>query len=583
MKKGKIFLLMASMVLVAIFTFSCSSNNSPELVAQSSGSEEATQSNSSEDTAQSSSSEWTAQSSSSEETAQSSSSEWTAQSSSSEGTAKSSSSEETALSSSSEETTQSSSSEEMAQSSSSEWTAQSSSSEETARSSSSSNSSSSSGNTTFGTAGFWFLTTDESNDGTSTVGNAKDGDGNYIVLVQDGGNSVAKIQNYSLGRALYDAKMNQYPAYVDMSLNLKNNNEYKDILSCEGGFIYKYKGVAHRFRTKLSTVTDYNYHYATISASEDWKTAIISIGDLKQESSGASRPFDFGRLDSLSWYLRDGLSSKTGDLAVYNVKCAANCDGKAYDSETHKCEEGYIIGKNESICNGVAYDPVMQFCDGNNIVDKCGGSKYNPATQFCENSSVKNGLKDSRDGKVYKIVQIGEQVWMAENLNYNSNESKCYDNQMSYCDKYGRLYDLETAKIACPTGWHLPTVNDWSTLIKFVNPTCIDYNSYRQGLIGKICDDVGAKLKARDDWPICSSYFSCTYGTDNYGFTALPGGHGFWQNYFRSSGVGEDGSWWGLGASVNSFYYYKMTYDSGAITVVSSGNIIYHSVRCVLN
>ena len=359
MNKVKIVLLMASMVLAVTFVFSCSSNNSPEWTVQSSGSEYTAQSSSSEGTAQSSSSEWTAQSSSSEEATQSSSSEGTAQSSSSE---------------------------------------------EIAQSSSSSNSSSSSGNTAFGTAGFWFLTTDEANDGTSTVGNAKDGDGNYIVLVQDGGNPVAKIQNYSLGRALYDAKMNQYPAYVDMSLNLKNNNEYKEILSCEDGFIYKYKGAAHIFRTKLSTVTDYNYHHTTVSASEDWKTAIIPISDLKQESSGASRPFDFGRLDSLSWYLRDGLSSKTGDLAVYNVKCAANCDGKAYDSETHKCEEGYIIGKNESICNGVAYDPEIQFCDGNNIVDKCGGNKYNPAMQFCENGIIKNGLKDSRDGKVYGIV-----------------------------------------------------------------------------------------------------------------------------------------------------------------------------------
>jgi len=534
MNKVKIVLLMASMVLAVIFTFSCSSNNSPELVAQSSGSEEATLSSSSEEMAQSSSSEWTAQSSSSEGTAHSSSSEWTvqsssseemAQSSSSEGTSQSSSSEWTAQSSSSEGTAHSSSSEETAQSSSSEETTQSSSSEGTVQSSSSSSSSSSSGNTTFGTAGFWFLTTDEANDGTSTVGNAKDGDGNYIVLVQDGGNSVAKIQNYSLGRALYDAKMNQYPAYVDMSLSLKNNNEYKEILSCEVGFTYKYKGTAHIFRTKLSTVTDNNYHYATISASEDWKTAIIPIGDLKQESSGASIPFDFGRLDSLSWYLRDGLSSKTGDLAVYDVKCAANCDGKTYD-------------------------PAMQFCYGNNIVDKCGGNEYDPATQFCENGSVKNKLKDSRDGKVYELVRIGGQTWMAENLNYNASGSKCYSNLESNCDTYGRLYDWSTAKTVCPSGWHLPSQAEWDVL-----------------------GNDAKRLKATSGW-------GSGNGTDDYGFSALPGGYGFSAGSFTTAG--NNGYWWSASEyNSNDAYYRYMSYNYDYANWVSSYKYNLYSVRCL--
>jgi uncharacterized protein (TIGR02145 family) len=569
MNKGKFISLTVIILLVAIFTFSCSSNNSPELVAQSSGSEKATQSSSSEETAQSSSSEWTVQSSSSEwavqsssseESTQSSSSKETAQSSSSEETAQSSSSEGTAQSSSSEETALSSSSEWTAQSSSSEWTAQSSSSEYMAQSSSSSNSSSSSGNTTFGTAGFWFLTTDEANDGTSTVGNTKNGDGNYIVLVQDGGNSVAKIQNYSLGRALYDAKMNQYPAYVDMSLSLKNNNEYKEILSCEGGFIYyKYKGAAHRFRTKLSTVTDNNYHYATVSASEDWKTAIIPISDLKQESSGASRPFDFGRLDSLSWYLRDGLSSKTGDLAVYNVKCTANCDGKTYD-------------------------PAMQFCNGNNILDKCGGNEYDPATQFCENGSVKNELKDSRDGKAYKFVRIGGQTWMAENLNYNASGSRCYSNLESNCDTYGRLYDWSTAmnfasscnssscssqiqtkhRGVCPSGWHIPSDSEWDVLMTAVGGS----------------SSAGTKLKAANGW---NNNFNGVSGpgTDQYGFSALPGGAGAPSG---DGDVGSGGYWWSATErydAANYAYMRRMGYNISNVDRNTYYKYSLFSVRCV--
>ena len=75
-------------------------------------------------------------------------------------------------------------------------------------------------------------------------------------------------------------------------------------------------------------------------------------------------------------------------------------------------------------------------------------------------------LNDSRDNKSYKIVKIGKQVWMAENLAYKtSNGSWTYNNSQSNISKYGYLYNWETAKNVCPVGWHLPTKTDYKKLL----------------------------------------------------------------------------------------------------------------------
>ncbi len=141
-----------------------------------------------------------------------------------------------------------------------------------------------------------------------------------------------------------------------------------------------------------------------------------------------------------------------------------------------------------------------------------GGGSGGGSTSTCTGSV----FTDPRDGQSYEIVQIGDQCWFAENLNYHVGNSDCYDNDPANCDTYGRMYDWQTALTACPSGWHLPTDDEWTRMSDHLGGASV----------------AGGKLKATILWENPN-----TGANNSSGFSALPGG---------TTGIG-DGRFLGLG------------------------------------
>ena len=171
------------------------------------------------------------------------------------------------------------------------------------------------------------------------------------------------------------------------------------------------------------------------------------------------------------------------------------------------------------------------------------------------------------DGNVYQTVVIGNQEWMAENLAYapSSGNYWAYDNDDANVEVYGYLYDWQTALNVCPTGWHLPSDEEWTELTDYLG------------------DNAGGKLKATGTIEAGTGLWvdPNTGATNETGFTARPGG------YHRGSNgtfynVGSSGHWWSATEfSTNYAWSRRMNYNQSNVHRSRYNKELGYSVRCL--
>ena len=222
-----------------------------------------------------------------------------------------------------------------------------------------------------------------------------------------------------------------------------------------------------------------------------------------------------------------------------------------------------------------------------------------PCKTETEDNCEYGTLLDDRDGQTYKTVKIGNQWWMAENLNYADSvktpsllkRNWCYNNEPDSCSKYGRLYTWAAAMDSvalydggngvdcgylkkcilparvqgvCPEGWHLPDTTEWNSLFTAVGGV----------------NNAGKVLKSQTGWRYDGN------GTDAYGFSVLPAGFRGNIGYSALSGnFNFDGNnaffWSDSEGNSNLACSVTLHYDDYGADLSYDNKYLGFSVRCV--
>ena len=231
-------------------------------------------------------------------------------------------------------------------------------------------------------------------------------------------------------------------------------------------------------------------------------------------------------------------------------------DSFSTDVESSSSEKSSSSSAAKSSCSSMVKSSSSSTAESSSSETKTSSSSYFKENWNFLNPEISYGeMTDSRDGQIYKTVVIGTRKWMAENLNFETENSSCFNDSLESCGMYGRLYtwsaamdtagDFSTDAIGCgqpkdnpwtvsceassdggfirgvcPEGWHLSSSEEWRALI----------------LAGDNPFATGTALKSMKGWND-----GVGNGTDEFGFSAIPVPVGGYWAEFWTPGIGESG------------------------------------------
>lgn len=239
----------------------------------------------------------------------------------------------------------------------------------------------------------------------------------------------------------------------------------------------------------------------SLPSKDEWEQLISSVGGGSAKQAGKA-------LKTNSGWKNDGDGTDEYGFSALPAGYWSNYSG---DGEYYGLEGAAHFWSQTEFGSDSAYGLKLEY-----TVDSASMSKYSVTGKNYYALSVRcildeNYFVDNRDGKTYRKVKIGDQTWMAQNLNYKG-EGKdtigyCYGKNSANCNTYGRLYPIEETiekGSVCPDGWHLPDTTEWFALFSAVD--------------GK--ETAATHLNSTSGWTEPGN------GDDKFGFSALPGGRG---------------------------------------------------------
>ena len=322
-------------------------------------------------------------------------------------------------------------------------------------------------------------------------------------------------------------------------------------------------------------------------------------GDEELVSSSSSKP-DSGKKVSSSSSVKTSKSSSSSEKSSSSVEPKSSSSEKKSESSSSvkssksssssEKSSSSVVPEPKPSSSETAVNPNCHWTEVFSYYSILECWSWDAPKEIYFNPDIDYGfLTDERDGKVYRTVKIGEQTWMAENLNYADSvktpslkrRNFCFNDEPKNCDVGGRFYTWAAATDSvntgcgmysgcdaglwimqgiCPDGWHLPNLYEWEDLFTTVGGDSI----------------AGAVLKSRDSWDNLSHK-----STDVFGFSAVPAG------YSTGNSSNYDGIfayfWINGRPGVNStkaYYAYLSFKDEKAFLAEGHQNDGY-SVRCI--